>query len=323
MTEELRTLYPPIEPYATRFVEVGGGHRLHVEEAGDPGGVPVVFLHGGPGGGLAPFHRRFFDPERYRIVLFDQRGCGRSTPAGELRDNTTRHLVDDIEVIREALGIPGWLVFGGSWGSTLALAYAQAHPARVTGLVLRGVFLFRESERRWVYQEGLDHIQPEEWERFIAPIPAEERGDILAAYHRRLSGDDLDEARRCADSWMRWEAIISSLEPNPEILATLTADDTVLVGSRILAHYAINGGFFEPETRLLDDVDRIRHLPCVIVQGRYDMCCPPVTAYELARRWPEADLRIVGNAGHASLEPGITHELVTATDRFLTGPVSG
>ncbi|GAA4935437.1 prolyl aminopeptidase [Actinoplanes utahensis] len=316
MTEELRTLYPPIEPFATRFLEVGGGHRLYVEEAGDPDGIPVVFLHGGPGGGLAPFTRRFFDPARYRIVLFDQRGSGRSTPAGSLHDNTTWHLVDDIEVIREALGIAAWLVFGGSWGSTLALAYAETHPDRVTGLVLRGVFLVRAAERRWVYQDGLDRIQPEEWARFVAPIPEPERDDILAAYHRRLTGADLDEARRCADAWMRWEAIISSLVPNPDILATLTADDAVLESSRILAHYAVNGGFFEPETRLLDDVDRIRHLPCVIVQGRYDLCCPPVTAHDLARLWPEADLRIVGDAGHSSLEPGITHELITATDGF-------
>ncbi|MFC7532277.1 prolyl aminopeptidase [Actinoplanes sp. GCM10030250] len=316
MSSERRTLYPPIEPYATRFLEVGGGHRLHVEEAGNPDGVPVVFLHGGPGGGLVPFMRRFFDPERYRIVLFDQRGAGRSTPLGELRDNTTWHLVDDIETIREALGIGAWLVFGGSWGSTLALAYAEKHPSRVTGLVLRGIYLVRSSERRWGYQDGLNRIQPEEWERFIAPIPPAERDDVLGAYHRRLTGDDPDEAQRFAATWMRWEAIISSLVPDPELLATLTADDMALPAGRILAHYVVNGGFFEPESQLLDEVDRIRHLPCVIVQGRYDLCCPPVTAYDLATRWPEAELRMVGDAGHSSLEPGITHELITATDWF-------
>lgn len=318
MTSEPRPLYPPIDPYATHFLEVGGGHRLYVEEAGNPGGIPVVFLHGGPGGGLVPFMRQFFDPARYRIVLFDQRGAGRSTPAGELRDNTTAHLVGDIETVREALGIPQWLVFGGSWGSTLSLAYAQAHPGRVTGLVLRGVFLVRRSESRWFYQDGLHHVQPEEWERFVAPIPPDERDDILGAYHRRLLGDDQEEARRCAATWMRWEAVNSSLTPDPELLATLTAEDTALPAARILAHYVVNGGFFESETQLLDGVDRIRHLPCVIVQGRYDLCCPPATAYDLARRWPEADFRIVGDAGHSSLEPGTTHELIAATDRFAS-----
>lgn len=310
------TLYPPIEPYSTRFLDVGDGHRLHVEEAGDPDGIPVLFVHGGPGSGLAPAMRRFFDPARYRIVLFEQRGAGRSTPVGELHGNTTWHLVGDIETIRAALGITTWLVFGGSWGSALALAYTQSHPERVSGLVLRGVCLVRRSERQWFYQGGLRHLQPEEWARFVAPVPEPERDDILAAYHRRLTGDDRAEAKRWAVAWMRWEAINSSLIPDPGFLATLTSDDTVLPASRILAHYAINGGFFSPETQLLDGVDRIRHLPCVIVQGRYDLCCPPVTAYDLAGRWPEADLRIVGDAGHSSLEPGITHELVTATDRF-------
>jgi proline iminopeptidase len=312
----VRTLYSEIEPYATHVVDVGDGHRLHVEEAGNPGGIPVVFLHGGPGGGLTPVFRRFFDPERYRIVLFDQRGAGRSTPLGELGDNTTWHLVDDIETIRERLGIPSWLVFGGSWGSTLALAYAQANPGRVTGLVLRGICLVRRSERDWIYQSGLHHLQPEEWERFVAPIPPAERDDILAAYHRRLVGDDRDEALRCAGAWMRWEAVNSSLTPNPLLIATLTADDTALPSARILAHYCVNGGFFTPETQLLDGVDRIRHLPAVIIQGRYDLCCPPATAYDLARRWPEAAFHVVGDAGHSSLEPGITDLLIRATDEF-------
>lgn len=312
----LRRLYPPIEPYATHDVDVGGGHRLYVEEAGNPDGIPAVFLHGGPGGGLIPLFRQFFDPERYRIVLLDQRGAGRSTPLGSLRDNTTWHLVADLEAVRELLGLDSWLVFGGSWGSTLALAYAQSHPDRVTGLVLRGIFLMRRSERRWFYQDGLHQLQPEEWERFVAPIPVAERGDVLAAYHRRLLGGDPEEARRCARAWMRWEAINSSLVPDPRLLELLTADETALPGAQILAHYVVNGGFFDPETQLLDGVDRIRHLPAVIIQGRYDLCCPPDSALALARRWPEATLHMIADAGHSSLEPGITDQLIRATDGF-------
>jgi proline iminopeptidase len=314
----MRTLYPPIEPYATHRLDVGDGHNLYIEEVGDPGGVPAVFLHGGPGGGLVPLARRFFDPARYRVVLLDQRGAGRSTPRGELRDNTTWHLVADLEAVRESLGIEAWLVFGGSWGSTLALAYAQRHPDRVTGLILRGIFLVRRSERDWFYQHGLHHLQPEEWRRFIAPIPLDERHDILAAYHRRLLGPDPEEADRCARAWMRWEAVNSSLVPDPALLAALTADDLVLPAARILAHYVMRGGFFDTETQLLDGVERTRHLPAVIVQGRYDLCCPPDSAVALADHWPEADLRMVPDAGHSSLDPGITDQLIQATDRFAT-----
>ena len=312
----LRKLYPPIEPYATHRIDVSGGHQLHVEEAGNPAGIAAVFLHGGPGSGLTPVMRQFFDPDRYRIILPEQRGAGRSTPVGELRENTTWHLVDDLEVVRDNLGVDKWLVFGGSWGSALGLAYSQSHPARVTGLILRGICLLRRSERRWIYQSGLHNLQPEEWQRFVAPIPAAERDDILTAYHRRLVGDDPDAARLCADTWMRWEAVNSSLTPDPGFIAALTADETVLPAARILAHYAVHGGFFEPETQLLDGVDRIRHLPAVIIQGRYDLCCPPVTAYDLARRWPEAALHMVADAGHSSLEPGITDQLIRSTDRF-------
>lgn len=313
-----KTFYPPIEPYATHRLDVGGGHELYVEEVGNPAGIPAVFLHGGPGGGLMPFARRFFDPDRYRVVLVDQRGSGRSTPLGGLHDNTTWHLVADLEVVRAALGVREWLLFGGSWGSTLALAYAQTHPERVTGLILRGVFLVRCSEREWFYQGGLRHLQPEEWEHFVAPVPPDERGDVAAAYHRRLTGPDPAEARRFAQAWMRWEAINSSLTPDPALLATLTADATVMASSRILAHYVVNGAFFEPETQLLDGVDRIRHLPTVIIQGRYDLCCPPATAHDLARAWPEAELHIVPDAGHASTEPGILDRLIRATDGFAT-----
>ncbi|MEU1966050.1 prolyl aminopeptidase [Micromonospora sediminicola] len=307
-------LHPPVEPYAVHRVPVGDGHVLHVEEVGRPDGVPVVFLHGGPGGGLVPAARRFFDPARYRAVLFDQRGAGRSTPFGGLAANTTWHLVTDLETIRQHLGIASWMVFGGSWGATLGLAYAQTHPERVTGLVLRGVLLLRRSEREWFYQGGLRHLQPEEWDRFVAPIPPTERDDVLAAYHRRLHGPDEAEARACARAWGRWEAVNSSLRPDPELLAHLTADGQALPIARILSHYALNGGFLA-EGQLLDGVDRIRHLPAVIVNGRYDLCCPPVSAYDLARRWPEAELRIVPDAGHSAAEPGIARELLRATDR--------
>ncbi|WP_089155577.1 prolyl aminopeptidase [Micromonospora sp. NBS 11-29] len=307
-------LHPPVEPYATHRVPVGDGHVLHVEEVGRPDGVPLVFLHGGPGGGLVPAARRFFDPGRYRAVLFDQRGSGRSTPFGGLRANTTWHLVADLEIIRHRLGIGSWLVFGGSWGATLGLAYAQTHPARVTGLVLRGVLLLRRSERDWFYQGGLRQLQPEEWERFVAPIPPAERDDVLAAYHRRLHGPDADVARACARAWGRWEAVNASLRPDPAMLAHFTADGQALPMARILSHYAVHGGFLT-DGQLLDGVDRIRHLPAVIVNGRYDLCCPPVSAYDLARRWPEAELRIVPDAGHSAAEPGIARELLAATDR--------
>lgn len=320
-SDGLKGLYKPIEPFATHRLDVGGGHRLYVEEAGNPHGIPVVFLHGGPGGGLVPAARRFFDPDRYRVILFDQRGAGRSTPLGELHENTTWHLVDDIEVVRAALGVREWMVFGGSWGTTLALAYAQTHPERVTAVILRGVLMMRRSERDWFYQGGLSHLQPEEWERFIAPVPPGERDDIAAAYHRRLTGTDAAQARHFAQAWMRWEAINSSLVPDPALLAALTADETVVAASRILAHYVVNGAFLEPETRLLDGIDRIRHLPAVIVQGRYDLCCPPATALDLARAWPEAALHVVADAGHASTEPGILDRLIRTTDELAAdGP---
>ncbi|SCF28934.1 prolyl aminopeptidase Serine peptidase. MEROPS family S33 [Micromonospora viridifaciens] len=315
-------LYPPVEPYATHRIAVGDGHELYVEEVGRPDGVPVVFLHGGPGGGLVPAARRFFDPDRYRVVLFDQRGAGRSTPFGELRANTTWHLVDDLEAIRARLGIDSWLVFGGSWGVTLGLAYAQTHPDRVTGLILRGVLLMRRSERDWFYQGGLRHLQPEEWDRFVAPIPPAERDDVLAAYHRRLHGPDGAEARVCAAAWGRWEAVNSSLRPDPALLAHFTDERQALPIARILSHYALHGGFLTGDTQLLDGVDRIRHLPAVIIQGRYDLCCPPASAYDLARAWPEAELRMVPDAGHSAAEPGIARELLRATDHFahlLTG----
>jgi proline iminopeptidase len=313
----MRVLYPPIEPFRTHEFDVGHGHRLYVEEVGRPDGLPVVFLHGGPGGGLVPLYRRFFDPERYRVVLVDQRGCGRSTPLGSLLANTTGHLVADLETVREGLGLKSWLLFGGSWGSTLALAYAQAHPERATGLVLRGICLLRASEQRWLYRDGARRLRPAEWERFVAPIPEAEREDLVGAYHRRLM-DDCDPVRTAAvaKAWMRWEAMNSALVPDPAFVELLTSDKAALPGARILIHYLVNGGFFASETQLLDGVDRIRHLPAVIIQGAYDLCCPPVTAYELAARWPEAEFHLVEDAGHSSMEPGITDQLIRATDAF-------
>jgi proline iminopeptidase len=309
----MRELYPEIDPYRTHRLAVDAIHTLYVEECGNPDGLPVVFLHGGPGAGLAEYHRRFFDPARYRIVLFDQRGAGRSTPHAELRENTTWHLVADIEAIREQLGIGQWVVFGGSWGSTLALAYAQKHPQRVLGLVLRGIFLCRPQEIRWYYEEGgASWILPEKWERFAAAIPEEERGAMLEAYWRRL--DHADEAVRlaAARAWGAWEGGGITLEESPATEAAFAAPQVALSLARIEAHYFRHGGWMAPG-QLLREVDRIRHIPATIVHGRYDIICPARSAVELARAWPEADFHMV-LAGHAASEPAIADVLLRATD---------
>ena len=313
---ERRTLYPEIEPHRTGQLEVGDGHSIYFEESGNPRGKPVVFLHGGPGGGTDPKHRRFFDPERYRIVLFDQRGCGKSTPHASLHANTTWHLVADIERLREALGIERWQVFGGSWGSTLALAYAETHPERVTELVLRGIFLLRKSEIDWFYQQGAGALFPEAWQDFLAPIPEAERGDLLSAYHRRLTSDDLAVRQEAARTWSVWEGRTSCLLPNEELIQRTAGDTFSLAFARIECHYFVHGGWVDGDRALLANVPRIRHLPGVIVQGRYDVVCPAVSAWDLARAWPEAVLKIVPDAGHAALEPGIVDELIRATDGF-------
>ncbi|HET6629859.1 MAG TPA: prolyl aminopeptidase [Woeseiaceae bacterium] len=312
-----RTLYPAIEPNRSGMLDVGDGHELYYEESGNPRGKPAVFLHGGPGGGTTPKMRQFFDPAAYRIVLFDQRGAGRSRPHANLEANTTWHLVDDIERLRQHLGIERWQVFGGSWGSTLALAYAETHPERVTELVLRGIFMLREKEIEWFYQRGVSEIFPDLWQDFLAPIPERERGDLLHAYHRRLTGEDGRSRLRAAKAWSVWEGSTSTLLPRPEVRKTFEEDDMALSMARIESHYFVNGGFME-DGQLLRDIGRVRHLPAVIVQGRYDVVCPPVTAWELSRAWPEADLRIVPDAGHAAFEPGNVHELVSATDRFAS-----
>jgi proline iminopeptidase len=308
-------LYPEIEPYNTGRLRVSDPHELYFEESGNPHGKPVVFLHGGPGGGTEPKQRRFFDPAAYRIVLFDQRGCGKSTPAASLVDNTTWHLVADIEALREALGIERWQVFGGSWGSTLALAYAQTHPERVTELVLRGIFLIRKWEIDWFYQRGCDALFPDAWEEFLAPIPESERGDLLRAYHRLLTSEDGKVRLRAARAWSIWEGKTSCLVPSEELIAKSGTEEFALAFARIECHYFVNGAFLEGR-ELLANVDAIRRIPAVIVQGRYDVVCPMRSAWDLHRAWPEADLRIVKDAGHSAFEPGIARELVEATDRF-------
>lgn len=316
MAQERRTLYPEIEPYDTGKLKVSDLHTLHYEQCGNPNGKPVVFLHGGPGGGINPNYRRFFDPKAYRIVLFDQRGCGKSTPHAELADNTTWHLVADIERLREHLGIARWQVFGGSWGSTLALAYAQTHPDKVTELVLRGIFMLRRWELEWFYQKGCDALFPDAWESYLAAIPEAERGDLMSAYYRRLTSADPKVRVEAARAWSVWEAATSHLYQDPAHIASSGEDEFALAFARIECHYFVHGGFFEHDDQLLRNVERIRQIPAVIVQGRYDVVCPMRSAWDLHRAWPEADLRIVPDAGHSALEPGIAHELLEATDRF-------
>jgi len=295
MPSTLRSLYPEIEPFNSGTLAVSPLHTLYYEESGNPKGKPVVFLHGGPGGGTNPKCRRFFDPAIYRIVLFDQRGCGKSTPHAELTDNTTWDLVADIERLRTHLSIARWQVFGGSWGSTLALAYAQTHPDKVTELVLRGIFLLRRKELEWFYQEGCNSLYADAWETYRDAIPEVERADMMSAYYRRLTSPDAKTRVAAARAWSVWEGATSYLWQD---------------------HYFVNGGFLEHDDQLLRNVDRIRHIPAVIVQGRYDVVCPMRSAWDLHRAWPEADLKIVQDAGHSAFEPGITDELIKATDYF-------
>lgn len=311
----MRILFPDIKPYATQRLAVDDLHSLYVEECGVPGGLPVLFLHGGPGAGCEPMHRRFFDPQRYRIVLFDQRGSGQSTPHAELRDNTTWRLVADIETLRERLGIDRWLVFGGSWGSTLALAYAETHPERVWGLILRGVFLCRDRDIHWFYQEGASRLFPDRWEQFLAPIPVAERNEMVPAYYRRLTSANELERLRAAKAWAMWEGATLTLEHNPQIVEQFGEVHRALSLARIECHYFINQCFMEPD-QLLRDADRLRDIPGVIIHGRYDVVCPLDNAWALHQAWPEAELRIVPTAGHAASEPGIIDALVHATERF-------
>ena len=310
-------LYPAIEPYETGVLEPAPPHRLYWEVSGNPEGRPVVFLHGGPGAGASADHRRFFDPERYRIVIFDQRGAGRSTPLGALAGNTTADLVGDIELLRETLGIERWLVFGGSWGSTLALAYAQAHPERITGLVLRGIFLGRPREIDW-FLHGMGRFFPDVWRPFAGHLPEAERGDLLGNYYRRLTDPDPEVHLPAARAWSAYEGACSTLLPSPETVAAFADDGMALGLARIEAHYFVNR-LFLADGALIEGVERIRRIPAVIVQGRYDMVCPAATADALHQAWPEADYQVIPEAGHSAMEPGIRAALVAATRKFAAG----
>lgn len=313
----MRSLYPPIEPYHTGMLAVSDLHTLYYEESGNPQGKPVVFLHGGPGGGSVPAYRQFFDPTRWRIVLFDQRGCGRSKPHAELRENTTWELVGDIEKLRSRLGIDRWAVFGGSWGSTLALAYSETHPDRCTAIILRGIFMLRRKELQWFYQEGTSYIFPEAWQAYLQLIPEDERGDLIAAYHKRLTSPDRSVRLEAAKAWSVWEGSTSKLIPEPDVATRFSRDHFAEAFACIECHYFVNGGFFDPEDQLLLNIDRIRHLPGVIVQGRYDVVCPVISAWELYQAWPEAEFIVVPDAGHSVFEPGIVSALVDATDLLV------
>jgi proline iminopeptidase len=305
-------LYPPIKPFATYQLAVDEIHTLYVEECGNPQGLPVLFLHGGPGAGCEPVHRRFFDPQRYRIVLFDQRGCGQSTPHAELENNTTGHLIGDIERIRQQLAIQRWVVAGGSWGSTLALAYGQTYPERVFGMILRGIFLCRPRDINWFYQEGASRLFPDAWDKYIAPIPEIERDDLLQAYYRRLTSDDEVERLRVAKTWSAWEGATLSLENNPHTIDHFTQAHRALSLARIEAHYFVHDSFLEPD-QLLRDAYRLKDIPAVVVHGRYDVICPLEGAWALHKAWPTSTLRIIPTAGHAATEPGISSALVAAT----------
>lgn len=312
----MRELYPAIAPYASGTLPVSDIHTLYYEECGNPNGKPAVFLHGGPGGGCPPEYRQYFHPDKWRLILFDQRGCGRSKPHAELRENTTWDLVADIERLRSHLNIKKWLVFGGSWGSTLALAYSETHPDRCTALILRGIFMLRRQEIQWFYQEGTSNIFPDAWEDYLAPIPPAERDDMVAAYHKRLTSTDEATRLAAARSWSIWEASTSKLVPDENLKQQFGEDEFAVAFARIECHYFINKGFFDRDDYLLHNAHRIKDIPGTIVQGRYDIVCPPISAWELHQAWPKSELTIIPDAGHSISEPGIRTALIEATDRY-------
>jgi proline iminopeptidase len=312
---ELRTFYPEIEAYESGYLDVGDGHTIYWERSGTRGAKPVVFLHGGPGGGFSPSHRRLFDPKLYDVMLFDQRGCGKSRPHASIDANTTWHLVADIERLREMMGVDQWQVFGGSWGSTLALAYAEAHPERVSELVLRGIYLLTRAEMDWYYQFGVSELFPDKWERFLAPIPEGERGDMMAAYRRRLTSDDRAVQIEAALAWSQWEGQTITLLPEPSTSDVFGEDEFALAFARIENHYFTHKGWLD-ENQLLRDASRLKDIPGTIVHGRYDMPCPARFAWALHKAWPKADFHLIEGAGHAYSEPGILDQLIRATDRY-------
>jgi proline iminopeptidase len=314
--KRLRDLFRQTKPYRSGYLKVSNLHTIHFEEYGNPRGKPLVFLHGGPGGGIEPFYHRYFDPKKWRVVLHDQRGCGRSKPFSELRENTTRNLVADIEKLREHLDIDRWVVFGGSWGSTLSLAYAETHPDRCKALVLRGIFLLRRSELLWFYQAGASEIFPDAWEQYLAPIPSRERGNLMKAYYKRLTSPNRAVRQKAARAWAIWEGSTSKLSFDPALVKKFGGGRFADAFARIEAHYFVNRGFFDHDDQLLRNARRLRHIPGVIVQGRYDVCCPATSAWDLHRAWPQAKLVIVPDAGHSMTEPGIRSALIEATDRF-------
>jgi proline iminopeptidase len=315
VSSELRTLYPEIEPFDSGMLDVGDGHTIYWERSGTRGAKPAVFLHGGPGGGFAPRHRRLFDPKLYDVLLFDQRGCGKSTPHAELEANTTWHLVADMERLREMAGFDKWLVFGGSWGSTLALAYAETHPDRVSELVVRGIYMLTKAELHWYYQFGVSEMFPDKWERFVAPIPEDERGDMMAAYRRRLVGSDRKAQVEAARAWSLWEGETITLLPEPETSSKFGEDDFAIAFARIENHFFVHDGWVE-EGQLIRDAHKLHGIPGVIVHGRYDMPCPVRNAWALHKAWPQAEFHLIEGAGHAFSEPGILDQLMRATDKF-------
>ncbi len=315
MSLELRTLYPEIEPFETGTLDVGDGHQIYWERVGTKGAKPAVFLHGGPGGTISPNHRRLFDPTLYDVILFDQRGCGKSTPNASLEANTTWHLVADMERLREMAGFDKWLVFGGSWGSTLSLVYAETHPERVSELVVRGIYTLTRAELEWYYQFGVSEMFPDKWERFLAPIPQDERADMMAAYRKRLVGNDRREQIEAAKAWSIWEGETITLLPEPSTSDPFAQDDYAVAFARIENHYFVHGGWLE-EGQLLRDAHRLKDIPGTIIHGRYDMPCPAKYAWLLHKAWPKADFHLIEGAGHAYSEPGILDSLIRATDRY-------